>query len=766
MVENYLFKKGMKRFLLFAVVATLLSACVEEVANDRQDEEPIVELPPEVLTVGFEEEVDTRIQLDKSQKTVWTNGDLVSVFYLSDANQKWEYKGETGVRIANLTRVDEGVAHETMKRVVAVYPYNKNYYINTETYNIRATLPAVQTYMNDSYGLDGNIMISSGEYNNISLKSVCGWLKLQITGNGEIVESITLKGNNGEQVAGELYINSADATATLASDAGSSDDGQTGGAGGGLVFDNAVIKEVKLDCGEGVKLGAEATSFYIALPPQTFENGFTVEIECADHLIYSKSTTKSVIIERNHIHPMTAFKYAGTKYHPDNEIWYTSSDNNAVTPYPYATDAFDANIISNTYNAEKKCWILSFDRDITTIGEYAFVRCSTLTNITIPEGVTIIGEYAFKDCTSLRTINLPEGISTIAMETFFGCTSLKSIVIPDSVTHIAYYAFQDCSALQDVTIGNSVKTISNYAFDRCKSLQEIIIPESVTTLGYGAFRDCTSLKNVYCYPAAPPVLNNEYVFYNNASGRKVYVRISSLDDYMAAPSWSEYTKIIEADYTPVECTDLKIEADDVPGYKTSTTIHYSATTNGLSFNRFIIEDVVLTGEDVSSEFAQNPSLTDSVERTVSYTYLGKTATATITQGPSLPKSYTVDLNDEWQISSVPNPDPELYDGVYESTNHSKRSSAYMYIDIAGYSDFTIYVRNYAEPGFDYVTIWLDNKSVRTVEDSNSDTSLSAYTKITFNDIDKGPHRISVRFSKDEDESQGKDCGYVLIPKNQ
>lgn len=779
----------MKKLLLFTVVATLFSACVKDITDNRPGIESSADQTPETLTVGFEENVETRIQLDESQKTVWTNGDLVSVFYRSDANQKWKYTGETGARVADLTRIDEGVASETMKRVVAIYPYSKNYYINTETYNIQATLPAVQTYLKDSYGLNGNIMISQGEYNDISLKSVCGWLKLQMTGNGQIVESITLKGNNGEQVAGELYINSADATATLASDAGGSDDGQTGGVGGGLVFEDAILKEVKLDCGEGIELGADATSFYIALPPQTFEKGFTVEIECAEHLTYTKSTTKSLTIERNHIHPMTAFEYDGIKIHPDNQIWYTSSDNQAVTPYKYATDPFDANIVSNTYNAEKKCWILAFDRDITTIGEGAFRMCDKLTSITIPDGVktigerafgeckslktvnipngvTTIGEYAFKDCTSLININLPDGISTIAMETFFGCTSLKSITIPDSVTYIAYYAFQDCSVLQDVTIGNSVKTISNYAFDRCKALQEIIIPESVTTMGYGAFRDCISLKAVYCHPSIPPVLNNEYVFYNNASGRKIYVRISSLDDYMEAPSWSGYTNSIKEDYTPLECTDLTIEADDVPGYMTSTTIRYNATTNGMSFNRYVIEDIVITGEDVSEQFDVNPSLTDSVERTISYSYLGKTATTTITQGPSLQKSYSVDLGEKWQISSVPNPDPELYDGVYESTNHSKRSSAYMYIDIVGYSDFTIYVRNDAEAEYDYTTIWLDGKSVRTVETRNTDTSLSGYTEITYNDIDKGPHKISIRFSKDEDTNVGADCGYVLIPKNQ
>ena len=262
---------------------------------------------PETLTMGFEGD-DTRIQLNEAQKTVWTKGDQVSVFYRSNANQKWQYQGETGERTAVLKRVDAGNATETMKRVVVVYPYNKNYYINTETYNVQASLPAVQHYLKDSYGLDGNIMISSAEYNDVTLKNVCGWLKLQLTGNGEVVRSIKFRGNNGEQVAGELYINSADATAILASDMGNiaEDEGEnaTGGAGANLSFDGVVLKKVTLDCGEGVTLGAEATSFYIALPPQTFEKGFTVDVECDGYYPMTLSTENALTIERNHIQPM------------------------------------------------------------------------------------------------------------------------------------------------------------------------------------------------------------------------------------------------------------------------------------------------------------------------------------------------------------------------------------------------------------------------------------------------------------------------------
>ncbi|MBQ2027729.1 MAG: hypothetical protein II214_07520, partial [Alistipes sp.] len=101
----------MKRFFLFALVATMFAACVTDETQDVA-----VELAPDTLTVSFEGD-DSRIQLQNG-KTVWTQGDLVSVFYRSNANQKWQYQGSTGERTGNLKRVNAGNATETTSKVV------------------------------------------------------------------------------------------------------------------------------------------------------------------------------------------------------------------------------------------------------------------------------------------------------------------------------------------------------------------------------------------------------------------------------------------------------------------------------------------------------------------------------------------------------------------------------------------------------------------------------------------------------------------------
>ena len=480
----------MKKLYLFALAAMMFAACA---TDDTQDLRPID--APETLTVGFEGgDDDTRVQLNSAGKTVWTEGDFVSVFYRSNANQKWQFQGDTGERTGLLKRVSTPEATITLSDVVVAYPYSEEYYINPKTCNIQAYLPATQSYLKDSFGLDGNLMVSASEYNQIYLKNVCGWLKLQLTGNGEMVQSITLKGNNGEQVAGSIYVDTETATATLAAE---TNGGYEDGVGGTLVFDDAILTEVVLNCGDGVTLSTEATAFYIALPPQTFEKGLTVEIEDAEGLKMKKSTFNTLSIERNCIQPMTEFEYSPNIPH-NNQIWYTNGSTTEATT-PYDTSVFGANIVSNLYDAEKECWVITFDGDVTKIGEEAFfgnnTDCKNITSIAIPDSVTSIGDYAFYYCPSLTNITIPDSVTEIGIYAFCKCTSLTSITIPNSVTEIKEGAFSNCTSLTSVTIPDSVTEIGNSAFSNCSSLTSVNIPNSVTSIGNGAFYGCTSLTS-------------------------------------------------------------------------------------------------------------------------------------------------------------------------------------------------------------------------------------------------------------------------------
>lgn len=147
------------------------------------------------------------------------------------------------------------------------------------------------------------------------------------------------------------------------------------------------------------------------------------------------------------------------------------------------------------YNCEGLTSI-NIQGNITSIGSYAFQSCSRLASLDIPNSVTSIGEYAFSGCSDLASVNIPIGITSIGDCTFQSCSSLKSIIIPTGVTSIGYRAFANCSSLISVAIPNSVKSIDGAAFSNCGGLISVNIPNSVVNIGTGAFDYCSSLTAI------------------------------------------------------------------------------------------------------------------------------------------------------------------------------------------------------------------------------------------------------------------------------
>ena len=106
----------------------------------------------------------------------------------------------------------------------------------------------------------------------------------------------------------------------------------------------------------------------------------------------------------------------------------------------------------------------------TSIGEYAFYECYSLTSVTIGNDVTTIGQKAFYGCSRLTSITIGNDVTTIGQKAFYGCSSLTSITIPDNVTSIGTSAFYGCTGLTSATIGNGVTRIGECAFSGCTGL--------------------------------------------------------------------------------------------------------------------------------------------------------------------------------------------------------------------------------------------------------------------------------------------------------
>ena len=171
-------------------------------------------------------------------------------------------------------------------------------------------------------------------------------------------------------------------------------------------------------------------------------------------------------------------------------IYYDISETTATVTY--GDNEYSGDIVipeSITYNGSKY--------SVTSIGELAFIYCSGLTSIAIPNSITSIGESAFE-----------------------GCSILTSVTIPNSVTSIGVWTFSGCSSLTSITIPNSVTRIGSCAFDLCENIE-----------------------NVYCYAEEVPSTDG-YAFYNSDIEKAtLHVPASAIEAYKTTAPWSGFGTI-------------------------------------------------------------------------------------------------------------------------------------------------------------------------------------------------------------------------------
>ena len=360
---------------------------------------------------------------------------------------------------------------------------------------------------------------------------------------------------------------------------------------------------------------------------------------------------------------------------------------------------------------------------------------------------------------------------------FYSCSNLTEVSFPNA-TSIGNYAFQDCSGLTSVSFPNAT-SIGDGAFDSCRGLTKVSFPNA-TSIGSYAFKSCSNLTTIYVGTNTSTVctLSSTDAFTNCTNLTNIYVPANLVDSYKIATNWSNYADKIKVDIQPVECIALSITADDVTGRATSTTVYYTAECTYTKEGILQEGTKVFTGTETSSSFAQNTSTTSTVQRTISFTFLGKTATTTITQGVWVDKLITVTtsgISDYGWVTADSTYNVDGYDVYMSNNKRVDNSQAVMKLECVGYTDLTLYIRSYAESGYDYTIASNANASTYPTSSSSSDTkahtsgiqkpgtTLDDYTKVEYTGL-KDNDIIYIVFRKDGSAASGDDRGYVLIPK--
>jgi hypothetical protein len=113
--------------------------------------------------------------------------------------------------------------------------------------------------------------------------------------------------------------------------------------------------------------------------------------------------------------------------------------------------------------------------------------------------VTSISNNVFYRCSTLTNIILPEGIITIRDNSFFNCPNLTQVTIPNSVTSIGKGTFASCTGLTSLTLGSSITNIDRGSFGQCANLKTIYCLGNAPKLGYMAFADFSLIMGGHAY---------------------------------------------------------------------------------------------------------------------------------------------------------------------------------------------------------------------------------------------------------------------------
>ena len=117
----------------------------------------------------------------------------------------------------------------------------------------------------------------------------------------------------------------------------------------------------------------------------------------------------------------------------------------------------------------------------SVVSEYTFNTTGEHTVKYTLADPTSISNWAFLGCSGITSIDIPNSVTSIGSNAFDGCSGLTSVVIPDSVTSIGYQVFEGCSSLTSIICNaTTAPTIQTSTFSNVNTGGTLTVPQGST----------------------------------------------------------------------------------------------------------------------------------------------------------------------------------------------------------------------------------------------------------------------------------------------
>lgn len=142
---------------------------------------------------------------------------------------------------------------------------------------------------------------------------------------------------------------------------------------------------------------------------------------------------------------------------------------------------------------------------ITEFPDYLFYKCSSLTNVVLPDGLEKMYKGIFEGCTSIASIEplLPKSLTYLdsSAPVFVNLTSLEGEVhVWSNLETVPLRTFRSTKIHSFVAEKQGLKTLGQYVFYGCLDLTNIVLSATMESLDYGILEGTSgSSLNRYVY---------------------------------------------------------------------------------------------------------------------------------------------------------------------------------------------------------------------------------------------------------------------------